>query len=120
MTYEVIVAPLAEQDLRRNADWWAENHSPTQAERWFENAYKQLSSLKSVVRSMLKLKLSLEKIQSNGLITQKDIAFQVGKLISPLEYVEFSDIEGDLEKFLEDTLSKIYLISDLIVKKYFT
>ncbi|HPG07385.1 MAG TPA: alpha-E domain-containing protein [Saprospiraceae bacterium] len=75
---------------------------------------------KSVVRSMLKLKLSLEKIQSNGLITQKDIAFQVGKLISPLEYVEFSDIEGDLEKFLEDTLSKIYLISDLIVKKYFT
>ena len=48
MTYEVIVAPLAEQDLRRNADWWAENHSPTQAERWFENAYKQLSSLKSM------------------------------------------------------------------------
>jgi plasmid stabilization system protein ParE len=48
MTYTVIVAPLAEQDLRRNADWWEENHSPTQAERWFENACKQLGSLKTM------------------------------------------------------------------------
>jgi plasmid stabilization system protein ParE len=48
MRYTIIVAPLAEQDLRRNADWWAENHSHTQAERWFENAFKQLNSLKTM------------------------------------------------------------------------
>ena len=45
MTYRVIVAPPAEEDLRRNADWWSENHSIDQAERWFENAYRQLATL---------------------------------------------------------------------------
>jgi len=46
MTYTVVIAPLAEQDLRRNAEWWAENHSLEQARRWFENAYSQLNTLK--------------------------------------------------------------------------
>jgi plasmid stabilization system protein ParE len=46
MTFTVFVAPRAEQDLRRNAEWWAANHSLEQARRWFENAYTQLDTLK--------------------------------------------------------------------------
>ena len=48
MTYTVIIAKPAEEDLRRNAEWWAEHHSIDQAEHWFENAYKQLGTLKTM------------------------------------------------------------------------
>ena len=36
MSLPVLIMPEAEQALRRNADWWAENRSPSQAERWYD------------------------------------------------------------------------------------
>ncbi|MBC8352920.1 MAG: type II toxin-antitoxin system RelE/ParE family toxin [Planctomycetes bacterium] len=43
----MIVAPPAEEDLRRNAQWWADNHSALEAERWFASSHKQLATLKT-------------------------------------------------------------------------
>ena len=45
MKYRVIVLEDAEEDLRRNTRWWAENHSPEQAARWYEFASKALFKL---------------------------------------------------------------------------
>ncbi len=36
MNQPVIVTPEAEQQLRKNAEWWAENRSVAQAERWYD------------------------------------------------------------------------------------
>ncbi len=48
MNFRVIVSPGAEKDLRRNTRWWAENHSPEQAARWYEYSSKALFSLCSL------------------------------------------------------------------------
>lgn len=45
MIYQVIMLPRAEADLERNARWWSEHHSPTQAQRWLDITYLQLKSL---------------------------------------------------------------------------
>jgi plasmid stabilization system protein ParE len=48
MNFRVIVSPGAEKDLRRNTRWWAENHSPEQAARWYEYSSKALFSFCSL------------------------------------------------------------------------
>jgi plasmid stabilization system protein ParE len=45
MTFRVIVDDKAIDDIERNALWWAENHSPAEALRWYELAFKQIYSL---------------------------------------------------------------------------
>jgi plasmid stabilization system protein ParE len=44
-TYRVIIDDKAIEDIERNARWWAENHSPVQALRWYELAFKAIYSL---------------------------------------------------------------------------
>lgn len=45
MTYRVIVHDEALHDIERNARWWAENHSPTEAARWYEAAFEAIYKL---------------------------------------------------------------------------
>ena len=74
---------------------------------------------KSVLKSLQELQLCLEKITKLPIKKTKSLEFKVGKIIAPIQYVELDEIEYNLEEFLEDTLRKIYLISDLIVEEYF-
>lgn len=48
MRYEVVVTPRAEEDIFRNAAWWAENHSLDQAIQWQDAIYTQLRALKDL------------------------------------------------------------------------
>ena len=41
----VVISQKAKHDIRRNAEWWAENHSRTQAEKWFFCVYGQLEAI---------------------------------------------------------------------------
>ncbi len=43
--YQVVVTPNAEEDIERNARWWAEHHSLGQALRWIEVVEEQLQAL---------------------------------------------------------------------------
>jgi len=45
MNYRVVIHDVAKEDIRRNANWWAANHSASQAESWFHNAFDSIESL---------------------------------------------------------------------------
>ena len=45
MSFVVNITDDALDDLRRNADWWAQHHSAEQAITWFEAVEKQIYSL---------------------------------------------------------------------------
>ena len=45
MKYTVVLTPRAEQDIFRNAAWWAENHSLDQAIQWQDAIYTELEAL---------------------------------------------------------------------------
>jgi uncharacterized alpha-E superfamily protein len=62
----------------------------------------------------------IKKIDRKSSKKGKNIDFKVAKLVSPFLYLEVHEIENNLSEFLEDLLSKIYLISDLIVEEYFS
>jgi len=51
MTYRVTIHPDALEDIRRNAQWWADHHSTEQALRWYENALTSLYGLKHLPES---------------------------------------------------------------------
>lgn len=44
--YRVEILPRAEEDLRRNSRWWAENHDAAQAVTWFRAVREQILGLK--------------------------------------------------------------------------
>ena len=46
MNYGLVLTARARADILRNAEWWAENHSPGQAIAWFDSIYEQLESLR--------------------------------------------------------------------------
>ncbi len=45
MNYRVIVHQQTKDDLVRNANWWADNHSTDQALSWLDTVEKQLQEL---------------------------------------------------------------------------
>lgn len=45
MTFRVVLLTQAKDDIRRNANWWSENHSQEQAVDWFYSVYEQLKQL---------------------------------------------------------------------------
>jgi plasmid stabilization system protein ParE len=46
MNYGLVLTTRARADILRNAEWWAQNHSPDQAIAWFDSVYEQLESLR--------------------------------------------------------------------------
>ena len=46
MNYGLVLTARARADILRNAEWWAENHSPDHAFAWFDSIYEQLESLR--------------------------------------------------------------------------
>ena len=46
MNYGLVLTARARADILRNAEWWAENHSPNQAISWFDSIYEQLEGLR--------------------------------------------------------------------------
>jgi uncharacterized alpha-E superfamily protein len=73
-------------------------------------------SVKSLFRSILNC---LKKIDRKNTKGNKTIDFRVAKLVSKYQYLEVTEIDDNLPDFLEELLSKIYLISDLIVDEFF-
>ena len=61
----------------------------------------------------------LKRISPEHTINKKSIHFRAAKIITPLQYLDVNEINDNLTGFLEDLLSKIYLISDLIAEEYF-
>ncbi|HVX63206.1 MAG TPA: type II toxin-antitoxin system RelE/ParE family toxin [Pirellulales bacterium] len=45
MNYRVIVTQRAERDMQEMAAWWANAHSPEQADHWLSNFATRLESL---------------------------------------------------------------------------
>jgi plasmid stabilization system protein ParE len=45
MTYDVLITARAEQEAQDAHDWWAENRSPEQAARWYDEFLKAAGSL---------------------------------------------------------------------------
>ncbi len=45
MKFEVTVREEAHANIFRNAEWWLENHSPTKAEQWLIEVYRQIGEL---------------------------------------------------------------------------
>ncbi len=45
MNFVVIVSTEAQDNILRNALWWADHHSPTQAELWMDTVYQQIAQL---------------------------------------------------------------------------
>jgi len=48
MKYHVEINPDAEQDIKRNAQWWSDTYSQDQAEVWFFEVHEQLKALSSL------------------------------------------------------------------------
>ncbi|MCA9123954.1 type II toxin-antitoxin system RelE/ParE family toxin [Candidatus Peribacteria bacterium] len=51
MSFRVRLSPRAQEDIERNARWWADNHSVEQAIRWFNAVHKQLGTLRTFPES---------------------------------------------------------------------
>lgn len=49
--FEVQILPRAEQDIERNALWWAENHDYEQAHKWFHTVREQILKLRHMPES---------------------------------------------------------------------
>lgn len=43
--FRIVLTGLAQQDIQSAHDWWAENHSPTDAHRWYLGIYQAITSL---------------------------------------------------------------------------
>ncbi len=72
------------------------------------------------VQSRLSLILKyLQKIDHKQTKGSKNILYKIGKIVTPYQFMEVEEIDSNLPEFLEDLLSKIYLISDLIVDEFF-
>lgn len=61
----------------------------------------------------------LEKLSLQKQYDKLSLEFRVGKDINHFRYLEVEDVNDDIIPFLDDTLSKINLICNLIVEEYF-
>ena len=46
--HPIQIAEPAERDIRSAHDWWSENRSAEQADRWYNNIYKAIETLRSM------------------------------------------------------------------------
>ncbi|QGY43032.1 alpha-E domain-containing protein [Maribellus comscasis] len=88
-----------------------------------QNTIEFLLFNKSFPRSVVnRLDMALDcisKISPEHSLNKKSLHFKVAKIITPFQYMDVDEIDDKLTEFLEDLLSKIYLISDLIADEYF-
>ncbi|UBM58159.1 alpha-E domain-containing protein [Marinilongibacter aquaticus] len=75
---------------------------------------------KSVVNNLNELRASLNSIENKLMAERNSLAFKVGKVIGPLEYMGVEDIKDGTIQFLEETLKKIYTVSEMIETEYFS
>jgi uncharacterized alpha-E superfamily protein len=62
----------------------------------------------------------LKDISPKKEFSKKSLEYKVGKDINQFRYLEIEEVEVNINSFLEETLQKINLFSDLIVDEYFT
>jgi len=74
---------------------------------------------RSVINRLKQVLKYLEKIELLHTKDPKGIDYKVAKIIVPFQYLDIKEIDDNLTEFLEDLLSKIYLISDMISDEYF-
>ncbi len=74
---------------------------------------------RSVINKLNQTMETLKKISPERMGTKNSISFKVAKIATPFFYLDVNEIDDNLTEFLEDLLSKIYLISDLIANEYF-
>jgi uncharacterized alpha-E superfamily protein len=74
---------------------------------------------RSVVSRLDLILRYLKRIDKKEDCGKKRIDFRVARLIASYQYLEVQEIDGNLPAFLEELLSKIYRVSDLIAEEFF-
>ncbi len=74
---------------------------------------------RSVIYRINQVMETISKISPEKPGLKNSITFKVSKIFTPFFYLNVDEIDDNLTEFLEDLLSKIYLISDLIADEYF-
>ncbi len=87
MTLRLRITSQAQEDIDRNAKWWAEHHSPAQAITWSDIVYDQLEELRESA-------LSWAKCPENGDFEEEIQQRWVGRGARPRHRAVFT-IRGD-------------------------
>ncbi|MBT29236.1 MAG: hypothetical protein CMO01_06200 [Thalassobius sp.] len=74
---------------------------------------------RSVSSCLNKALTYLKEIEPQKGKREHRLEFKIAKFIIPFEYMEVKELDNNLPEFLEQLLSKIYKISDMIVEEYF-
>jgi|tagenome__1003787_1003787.scaffolds.fasta_scaffold19282435_1 plasmid stabilization system protein ParE len=82
----------AERDIRSAHDWWSRNRSTEQADRWYNNVYKAIETLRSMPERCPPAPES--KLYPSGL---RQVSFGIGK--RPTHRIVFT-VEQDLVTIL--------------------
>lgn len=74
---------------------------------------------RSVINRLNQVMKYLKLITPDRPGEKNTISYKVSKIITPFLFLDVDEIDDNLTEFLEDLLSKIYLISDMIANEYF-
>lgn len=85
MRFEIFVTPRALSDIQRNADWWYQKYSKTEALRWAQSVERQLKTLRDFPR---KAPLALENAQFSFELRQLHVGTQKRKTYRALFRIE--------------------------------
>src|SRR5208283_310944 len=75
---------------------------------------------RSVTYNLTNVHELLKDISLQKQFNKTSLEYKVGKDINLFRYLEVEEVEEQLISFLEETLQKIHLFGNLIVKEYFT
>lgn len=73
---------------------------------------------RSIAYNIDKVKQQIEAISIKKVISADSLEFKIGKMASYYKYLEYGEIEEDLQAFLNKTLSNIYELHNLLEKEY--
>ncbi len=73
---------------------------------------------RSIAYNINKVKQQIEAISIKKVISADSLEFKIGKMASHYKYLEYSEIEDDLQAFLNKTLLNIYELHTLLEKEY--
>ena len=46
--FAIRITDIAEQDIQQSYQWWRDNRSPSEAERWYDSIYPAIKTLESM------------------------------------------------------------------------